>query len=488
MVSDPNKIQEKLKITPDKSGVYLMRDERSHIVYIGKAKNLNKRVASYFRGSHDTKTTAMVQKVVDFDFFTTLSEKDALGLEANLIKKHKPHYNILLKDNKQFPYIKITNEKFPRLEVTRKVKKDGKYFGPYFDGIRANDFLRTIHDIFQIRDCTTLGKTPCINHQMGRCVASCMGNQSNVAEIIAFLRGEKDYRHLLEQKMQQASDMQQFEMAIRYREGLKFLDKLKERTITQVPRDLNCDVFGSYSSGEIFVVSVLTVRAGKLIGIQNFTDQGINHDIESFVEQYYLENPRVETIITAEKGVKRKLLDMANANAKEYMNTSIEKINFKKQFNEGACEELAKVLGLGNIKRIECFDISHNYGDDTVASMVVAIDGRMEKKEYRRFKIKSHTSIDDYASHREVLTRRIARTDWDKPDLIVIDGGKGQLSAVRDLTDIPMVAFSEINYLYTPDKITLPPRSYALRLLQRIRDEAHRFAVTYHKKLRKTFK
>ena len=493
-----NRIQEKLKLVPNVSGVYMMRDEVGHIIYIGKAKDLKKRLSSYFVSkSHDAKVTAMLAKVDVFDYFVTKTEKDALGLEANLIKKHKPHYNILLKDNRQFPYIRIVDAKFPYPEVTRKVVRGGKYFGPYFNGIWANELMSTIHDIFPVRECRNMGKTVCMNFQIGRCSGPCAGKvtQEEYAKIIdyvkRFLRGENDAtaREILTAKMEKAAELGQFEIAIRYRDGLKFLDKLKERTITNVARDLNCDVFGSFTSGEIFAVSVLTVRAGKLIGVQNFANENVIGDVQDFIAQYYLENPKPEEVVTeAERGHKKQLLEMANANAKEYVETSIEKIEFKNQFTVGACEELARELGLSTVpKRIECFDISNLHGEETVASMVVFIDGRAENKLYRRFKIKSHDGIDDYKSMQEVLRRRMQRDDWGYPDLIVVDGGKGQLGAVIGIVNVPVIAFSEKDEIFVPNQseaIALPKRNYALRLLQRVRDEAHRFAVAYHHKRR----
>lgn len=452
-----------------------MRDFSRHIIYIGKAKDLRKRLSSYFVSKvHDAKVTAMLANVAEFEYFVTRTEKDALGLEANLIKKHKPHYNILLKDNKTFPYILVDGGK---IEITRKTNRKGKYFGPYFNGIWAKGLLDTIYDIFGVRgsaDAETLDR------------------------IKQFLRGESEFRahEILTAKMEQAASMNQFELAIRYRDGLQFLDKLKERTITQVGRDLNCDVFGYFASPQVFAVSVLTVRAGKLIGIQNFVDDNKGVQSESdmqnaFIAQYYLENPRPDEIITAaERGHKKHLLEMACANAKEYVETSIEKIEFKNQFTVGACAELARELNLTRVpKKIECFDISNLHGEETVASMVAFIDGRAEKKLYRKFKIRSHDGIDDYKSMQEVLKRRMARTEWEYPDLIVIDGGKGQLSAVLEvIKNVEVIGLAKENEeIFVPHRsapIVLPKRSYALRLLQRIRDEAHRFAVTYHKKRR----
>ena len=478
-------ISEKLSHVPEKPGVYLMRDTANHILYIGKAKNLKARLSSYFKsGSHDTKVTAMLQRVVGFDYFVCNSEKDALGLEANLIKKHKPHYNILLKDNKSFPYIRIWGV---NIEITRRINKSGKYFGPYFNGIWAGGILDTVYDIFGFR-----GSAP---------------TQDVIENVKAFLRGEKDFGayKVLTQKMEQAAELHQFELAIRYRNGLNFLDKLKERTITQVGRDVNCDVFNRAARADIFCVSVLTVRGGKLIGIQNFANENKapltdEEKLEQFVRQYYTENIEPEEIVTkAEKGYKKKLLKMAYDNAKEYLDTSIEKIKFKNEFTLGACKELGRVLGMDIVpKKIECFDISHMDGESTVASMVVFIDGVAEKKLYRKFRIRHKEGNNDYLSMQEVLKRRLARlgTSDDSfgtvPDLIIVDGGKGQLSAAMTVApkNIHICALAkreeEIFIPNQSESIILDKRSYALRLLQRIRDEAHRFANDFRKKVART--
>ena len=508
------KVHEKLPIVPEKPGVYVMRDGSGSIIYIGKAKNLKNRVRSYFVGAHDEKTTKMLQKVHDIDWFVTKTELDALGLEANLIKRHKPHYNILLKDSKSFPYIRISTGDFPYLEVTRKLKQSGRYFGPYYNGIWARELLDVLGDIFPVKTCIRTPKLPCLNHQIGRCLGVCTGNITKdeyselIERVAAFLRGEREFgaRAILEEKMHRAADQQQFELAIRYRRGLEFLDKLKERTITQVPRDLNCDVFAGVTRGDIWVVSVLTVRAGALIGIQNFSDKnmGVQSEddaLQSFVMQYYdIHKKPFEIITHAKAGVKRKLLDMARENAENYLDTSIEKIEFKHQFTKGACEELSEILNMrGELRKIECFDISHFGGEMQVASMVVFVDGVAEKKLYRKFNIKHDAGNNDYLSMFEVIKRRLARigtTDagfGPAPDLIIVDGGKGQLSAALDalsLTqlDIPIISIAKQHEeIFVPNSTTpiiLPKRSYALRLVQRIRDEAHRFAVTFHKSKR----
>ncbi|MCL2851362.1 MAG: excinuclease ABC subunit UvrC [Firmicutes bacterium] len=572
------KIQEKLALAPHKPGVYLMRDIHNHIIYVGKAKDLKNRLSSYFKSSsHDQKVTAMLQHVTIFDYFITRTENDALALESNLIKKHQPHYNILLKDSKTFPYIKIVGDDFPYLEVTRKienVKKNAvtksQYFGPYFNGIWARELLNTLCDIFPLRTCSKpeftksqKSKTPCLNYQMKRCIAPCQSqnqDQKNlinckiayakiIADVRAFLRGEStsNAAKILTEKMENAASLEQFETAIRYRDGLAFLDKLKERTIADTAKDLNADIFAYAIKGDIFVTSVLTVRAGKLIGIQNFSTK--NPEIESepemlgsFVLQYYQQNIVPDEIIMSQSNIddhkelsellgckitspkiayKKKLLDMAIQNAQEYMDTSIEQIKHKQDFTTGACEELGKILGMTKLpKKIECFDISHTAGEEQVASMTVFIDGIAARKLYRRFKIKHEQGNNDYLSLQEVVRRRLARIGTSDPsfgtapDLMVIDGGKGQLSAILDLfnelennattkdeipqdhplasyqqlSDITLISLAEENEeIFTPHSntpIILSKRSYALRLLQRIRDEAHRFAITYHRKLR----
>lgn len=529
---DMSAILEKLSHVPQLPGVYLMKDNAGHIIYVGKAKSLKNRLGSYFHsGSHDAKVTAMLAKVVSFDYFIVKTEKDALGLEANLIKKHKPHYNILLKDNKSFPYIKIVDAPYPYLESTRKITAGGKYFGPFFNGIWARDLLRMIADVFPVRSCGgALPKKECMNYQMGRCSGPCIGAISKedyskiIEDVKSFLKGEKEHgaREVLQQKMETAAEMQQFEIAIRYRTSLEFLDKLKERTITQVGRDVNCDIFGFAALGGVFVVSVLTVRAGKLIGIQNFANENKQIQTEeemlaAFIMQFYTANIVPELIVSRfaleelaealnckifnpKAALKKQLLELADTNAQEYIEKEAEKIKFKHEFTMGACEELGKVLNLPVVpKKIECYDISNLFGEEQVASMVVFIDGRAEPKLYRRFRIRTVVGADDYKSMNEVLTRRLARLETEDPsfgtppDLVIIDGGKGQLSSALEALGKTTQKWSVISLaekneeVFVPnnsDPIVLSRRSYSLRLLQRVRDEAHRFAITYHKNLR----
>ncbi|MDR0975389.1 MAG: excinuclease ABC subunit UvrC [Christensenellaceae bacterium] len=523
------KLLEKLRLTPEGAGVYLMRDMSGAVIYIGKAKNLKRRLSNYFINKvHNEKTTAMIEKIADFEYFVVKTENDALGLEANLINKHKPHYNILLKDDKSFQYIKICDDKFPYLVITRKVDKRGKYFGPYYNGIWAREVLNLIQALLRVRTCKKMPKSACLNYQIGRCSAPCENKISgeDYAKIIdnvkKFLRGESDFnaREILTQKMQIASELEQFELAIKYRTDLKFLDKLEERVITNIPRDLNLDVFGYFANASLFVASVINIRQGKMIGVQNFgfelVDEGdIEGVLENFVLQYYEKNPIREQIVAEfelenvaeilgtkvfnpKTSVKKQFLDTANANAKEYAEKSLEKIKFKTSFTSGACEELGVALGMAKVPhKIECYDISHLSGEDMVASMVVFVGGVAERKLYRKFNIKHGQGNNDFLSMREVLTRRLARIgDADvsfgaAPDLIVIDGGKGQLSAVSDLIEPHGIAVCSLakqeEEIFLPsatESIKLSKRSFALKLLMRIRDEAHRFAITFNRSKR----
>jgi len=478
-----------------------MRDAGGAAIYIGKAKDLFNRLSSYFKsGVHDTKTTAMLAHVVDFEYFVCKTENDALALEANLITRHKPHYNILLKDNKTFPYILITDT---GIEITRRIHKRGKYFGPYFNGIWATGLLDTLYDIFNVRD---------------------HADTETLEKIKQFLGGRDDFnaRAVLTEKMNNASEMQQYELAIRYRNGIGFLDKLGQRIITNVPRDINCDVFGFTTGAEFFAVSVITVRAGKLIGIQNFADKNNSpkpdlEKLDDFIGQYYLKNVRPPEVITAaQKGYKHELLQMAQKNAREYLDTSIEKIKHRDEITVGACTELGQILKIPTPRKIECFDISHMGGENVVAGMVVFIDGVPERKLYRKFKIQNvpERGSDDYMAMCEVIKRRLNRIgDAEEsfgtpPDLIVLDGGIGQLNMVlemqkshakntsKTLLNPPkntffaqkIIAFGgEFDAIFDVfmGEIRLPRHSYAQRLLTRIRDEAHRFSNYYRKQLKR---
>lgn len=539
-------ILEKLKTLPKTSGVYLMKDDLGQIIYIGKAKNLKNRVSQYFlRNQKHNKVKAMVEKIADFDYLLTPSEIDALALESNLIKKHQPFYNILLKDGKAFPYIKLDIKKdFPKIEIVRRIKNDGsRYFGPYISGISVHDVVDIINYVFPIRKCKlNIGKThierECLNYSLGLCSAPCTGKidkeeyKKIIAEIITFLNGNDTLvEDKLNARMQKQIEMENFEGAIETREKLKMVHKLKEKSVASLSKDISLDAFAQVSSSFGDAICVLTVRNGKVLGVNCFyAPEGADNDdaLSSFIIQYYSGNitPPKE-IITSEnlenfenicsilekninihqavKGTKKKIIDMAKENAIEFLQKK-SNVEERKRINIfNALEALQNKLNLTKIpNRIECYDISHLFGEESVASMVVFENGTPKKKEYRKFKIKTVAGIDDFASMYEVLDRRIKRfkendNSFNKmPDLLVIDGGKGQLSsAVKALKDnqfnCDIISLAKkFEEVYTPNSnepILLKRGSSELTMLQRIRDEAHRFAITFHRTRRdkKTF-
>ena len=528
-------ITEKLKTLPLSSGVYIMKDSHGEIIYIGKAKNLKRRVSQYFlKDQKHNKVRAMVEKIADFDYYLTPSEVDALALESNLIKKHQPFYNILLKDGKAFPYLKINiKDKFPKVEITRSVKNDGaKYFGPYISGISIHEILDMINYVFGVRKCKNLPKKECLNYSLGLCSAPCTNkiSQENykkiIDEIIDFLNGNDELveKKLLE-KMSKQVEMENFENAIETRQKLLMLEKLKQKSVASLPKTISLDVFAEVENEFGHAICVLNLRNGKILGVNSFyAVSGAEDDaISSFIVGYYSLNikPPKEIIISKklenisaikqvlninseihfpEKGVKQKLIEMAKNNATEFLLKKSTVEERKRTRTLTAMENLKDVLKLKNLpSRIECYDISHLQGNQTVASMVVFENGIPAKKQYRKFKIKTVSGIDDFASMYEVISRRISRflendpSFNKKPDLIVVDGGKGQLSyaekALQKLNfDCDLISlaekFEEVFLPHQSISIVLKRGSPELTLLQRIRDEAHRFAITFHRTLR----
>ena len=540
-----DKIKSKLKTLTTSPGVYVMRDKDGVVIYVGKAKNLKNRVSQYFRNSpKQAKVQAMVDNVDIFDYFITMSEMDALALESNLIKKYQPFYNILLKDGKQFPYIKInTKEPFPKIEIVRKVKKDGaKYFGPYFAGIDVRELVKTINAAFKIRTCnnkitdTSIAKRECLNYSLGLCSAPCTKRISKedyakeIDKIINFLNGNDDeIEEILQKKMILASENENFESAILLRDRLKMVAKLKQRVVANLPKDVTKDVFAYYSDGLSSVITNMVVRGGKILGVITYPcndgeiDEGST--LSSFISQYY-QNMIVpnEIIISHDiddeellceylgkkinfisnpHGVNKKLLDMALINAKEYLEKHIEKEKIKYNNSLGAIKQLKEKLHLKDLPvRMECYDISNISGTNKVCSMVVFKNGQPSKSDYRKFKIKTVKGSNDFASLEEALSRRLKRyvdqngeSFKEKPDLLVIDGGKGQLSSCYDIltrygleNEIAMIGLAKrLEEVFTPknsNPIILKYASAELKLLQRIRDEAHRFAITYHRNIR----
>lgn len=538
-------IEDKLKLLPTEPGVYVMLDKDGQIIYVGKAKNLKNRVRQYFfNGVKTEKVMAMVDKIADFYYIIAPSEIDALSLENNLIKKHKPRYNILLKDDKTYPYLKISlKEPYPTFTVTRKIKRDGaKYFGPFTGGVSVKDVLAILNEVYKIRPCEkkfveNISAKPCLNYQLKRCHAPCAGAISkeayaqNVAEAIAFLSGDiTDAEKALKEKMTKAAEKEEFETALKCRERLNSLDKIKLKRITALNRFLSADVISCCDNGIYRAVNILMVRNGMMSGGKNFSFESAalstDDALSEFILRYYKDGADVpdeiilneeladatlleeylksvfkkSVVITAAKqGVRKSLVNMASVNAEEHLSVAVDKIAHKNDMTVKACKALQEKLGLKNYpKRMECYDISNISGVDKVGSMVVFIDGEKAATEYRRFKIKSFEGADDFRSLKEVLFRRLDRLlnsdeKFSKPDLIIIDGGKGQLSSVKEIfdekgvTDIDLISLAKREEeIFLPDKsepIVLSHRDYCLRMLQRIRDEAHRFAITYFRTL-----
>ncbi len=538
------RIRDKLKVLTTRSGVYVMRDKDGIVIYVGKAKNLKNRVSQYFRNSpKPSKVQAMVNSVDDFEYFITMSEMDALALESNLIKKYQPFYNILLKDGKQFPYIKINlKDPFPKLEIVRKVKNDGaKYFGPYFAGLDAREIVKTVNTAFKIRTCnnkissTSVAKRECLNFSLGLCSAPCTKRidvadyRKEIDKVINFLNGnDEEIEEILQNKMEKASNNENFEHAILLRDRLKMISKLKQRIVANLPKNVNKDVFAYQTDGLSGVITAMVVRGGKILGVMNYpcSDGELEESqtLFNFLVQYYgnmiLPHELIlshaipdqellfeylgkkASIISNPKGVNKTLLEMAKDNAREYLEKHIEKEKLKYNNTLGALKVLKEKLGLKNLPmRMECYDISNISGTNKVCSMVVFIGGEPAKKEYRKFKIKTVKGSNDFASLAEALTRRLKRLKnedgesfKEKPDLIIIDGGKGQLSSTYEILQnsgvegIEMVSLAKrIEEVFKPENSTpilLKPGSAELRLLQRIRDEAHRFAITFHRQIR----
>ncbi len=534
-------LREKLKLLPDSPGVYIMLDKDGAVIYVGKARVLKNRVRQYFHSSEKpAKVQAMVEQIADFSYIVTPSEVDALSLENTYIKKYKPKYNILLKDDKTYPYIKIhTKEEFPRISITRRIKKDGRYFGPFMQGINCKDIVDVCAKVYNIRTCAVAvggkPKKPCLDYHLRRCLAPCAGLVSKeeyaerVEKTIAFLSGDyEEAERILTEKMKQFAEEEQFELALDYRNKIDMLAGLKLKRITAMPRNVDADVWAFASNGLYACISLLVTRGGIMRGSRNFPlEEGAGERSESFTSfltQYYAahelphelildgeaddglfrdyaksERGKNVEISRPKAGVKRELADMAAKNAREYLEKSVSAIQHKNDMTRNACERLQTLLGLKRYpRRMECYDISDISGVDKVGSMVVFTDGEAEKTEYRRFRIKTVEGANDFASLQEVLRRRLAKLGTDeeerfsRPDLVVIDGGKGQLSAIKQVfdemgADIDLISLAkqeeEVFTVGGEEPVRIDRRDYALKTLQRIRDEAHRFAITYFRNL-----
>lgn len=525
-------LKEKLAILPDQPGCYLMKDKQGTVIYVGKAKVLKNRVRSYFTGSHDGKTLRLVEEIVDFEYIVTSSNLEALILELNLIKKHDPKYNIQLKDDKTYPFIKITAEKQPRLLITRNVKKDkGKYFGPYPNAQSAHETKKLLDRMYPLRKCSNMPDKVCLYYHMGQCLAPCVKevteeqNKEIVDEIIKFLNGgHKEVRSELETKMYEASEKLEFERAKELRDQIAHIDAIMEKQKMIMSDLVDRDVFGYAVDKGWMCVQVFFVRKGKLIErdvsmfpIYDEPEEGFLTFIGQFYENSSHFKPKevvvpgsidselVERFLEVEatqpkRGKKKDLVELANKNAKIALEEKFYLIERDEERTIKAVDQLGKQLGIETPYRIEAFDNSNIQGTNPVSAMIAFIDGKPAKKEYRKYKIKTVQGPDDYESMREVVRRRYTRALKESlplPDLIIIDGGKGHLAAVSDVLEnelglyIPMAGLVKDDKHKTshliigdpPEPVMLERNSQEFYLLQRIQDEVHRFAITFHRQL-----
>ncbi|WP_377864300.1 excinuclease ABC subunit C [Bacillus sp. R86525] len=525
-------LKEKLAILPDQPGCYLMKDKQGTVIYVGKAKVLKNRVRSYFTGSHDGKTLRLVGEIVDFEYIVTSSNLEALILELNLIKKYDPKYNIQLKDDKTYPFIKITAEKQPRLLITRNVKKDkGKYFGPYPNAQSAHETKKLLDRMYPLRKCSNMPDKVCLYYHMGQCLAPCVKevteeqNKEIVDEIIKFLNGgHKEVRSELETKMYEASEKLEFERAKELRDQIAHIDAIMEKQKMIMSDLVDRDVFGYAVDKGWMCVQVFFVRKGKLIErdvsmfpIYDEPEEGFLTFIGQFYENSSHFKPKeivvpgsidselVERFLEVEatqpkRGKKKDLVELANKNAKIALEEKFYLIERDEDRTVKAIDNLGKQLGIETPYRIEAFDNSNIQGTNPVSAMIAFIDGKPAKKEYRKYKIKTVQGPDDYESMREVVRRRYTRAlkeNLPLPDLIIIDGGKGDLAATSDVLEnelglyIPMAGLVKDDKHKTshliigdpPEPVMLERNSQEFYLLQRIQDEVHRFAITFHRQL-----
>ena len=528
-----NLIKSKLELLPTSPGCYIHKDKNGTIIYVGKAKNLRNRVRSYFRGSHDTKTEALVSEIVDFEFIVTESNIEALLLEINLIKENKPKYNIMLKDDKSYPFIKITNERYPRLIITRQVKKDGGlYFGPYPDVGAANEIKRLLDRIFPFRKCTNPPSKVCFYYHIGQCMAHtvCRKDESYFKamsqEVSDFLKGQDDkIIDDLKSKMALAAQSMEFERAAEYRDLIQAIGTLRTKQRVMAKDLQNRDVFGYYVDKGWMCVQVFFVRQGKLIErdvnlFPYYNDP--DEDFLTYVGQFYQEKSHlipneilipqdideeaikalVDTkVLKPQRGEKKQLVNLAIKNARVSLEQKFNLLEKSVEKTQGAIENLGRLLQIPTPVCIESFDNSNIMGTSPVSAMVVFVNGKPSKKDYRKYKIKTVVGPDDYASMREVIRRRYGRVQRDgltPPDLIVIDGGQGQVNIAKQVIqeelglDIPIAGLQKNDKHQTHELlfgdplevVELSRNSQEFFLLQRIQDEVHRFAITFHRQLR----
>ncbi len=536
-------LRQKLAILPEKPGCYLMKNEEGSVIYVGKAKVLRTRVRSYFTGSHTAKTQRLVMDIDDFEYIVTANHIEALLLECNLIKQYSPKYNVLLKDDKSFPYIKITAEEHPRLEITRRVVKDkAKYFGPYPNAYAAQMTKKLLDRLYPLRKCKVLPDKVCLYYHMGHCIAPCEFSvekfeyERMTKEIVRFLNGgHHEIRSELQDKMFAAAEDMNFERARELRDLIVSIDALMEKQSITDATDQNRDIFGYAVDKGWMSVQILYMRNGKLIERKAaaFPFYGEAHeDFLSYVSQYYSDNPALPREIILPEGIRslenpdehnevkawleswlkvnvhvpqrgdrKKLVLMACENARVTLEEKFRLIERDEARTVKAVEGIGARIGAKRIHRIEAFDNSNIQGSDPVSAMVVFIDGKPDRKQYRKYKIRTVIGQDDYATMREVIRRRyerVLREHSELPDLIVVDGGKGQISAALDVLENELGLFIPVCGLVKDDKhrtaqfvmgdpptpVPMPRDSQEFYLLQRIQDEVHRYAITFHRERR----
>ncbi|REJ26711.1 excinuclease ABC subunit UvrC [Caldibacillus debilis] len=532
-MDERKRLQEKLALLPDLPGCYLMKDEHDQVIYVGKAKVLKNRVRSYFVGSHDGKTQALVNEIRDFEYIITSSDIEALILEMNLIKKYKPKYNAMLKDDKSYPFIKLTAERHPRLIITRKVKRDkGKYFGPYPNVRAAKDTKRLLDRLYPLRKCQTLPDRPCLYYHIGQCLAPCIHDvpeetyKKMTDEISKFLNGgHEEVKKQLTEKMHEAAEALDFERAKEYRDKIRHIEVTMEQQKVALNDYIDRDVFGYAVDKGWMCVQVFFIRQGKLIERDVSIFPVYNEpkeEILTFLGQFYEKENHFkpkEILLPAEvdeqlagallnvpvikprRGKKKELVQLAVKNAGQALKEKLLLMERDEARTTRAAENLGKILGIGYPRRIEAFDNSNIQGVHPVSAMVVFTDGKPDKKEYRKYRVKTVQGPDDFETMREIARRRylrVLRENLPLPDLIIVDGGKGQIEAVKDVLqnefdlDIPVAGLAKDDRHQTArllfgDPLAVVPlekNSEEFYLLQRIQEEVHRFAVAFHRQVR----
>ena len=520
-------LKDKLALLPLEPGCYLMKDHKGQIIYVGKAKKLKNRVKSYFIGAHNGKTARLVREIVDFEYIVTSSELEALILELNLIKKYDPKYNIMLTDDKHYPYIKITNERHPRLIIARKIKKDkGKYFGPYPNSKSANETIRLLNKLYPLRKCHILPQKICLYYHIHQCLGPCEYSieesqyRGYIEKISRFLKGDyTEVKNELVKKMEQAAESLEFERAKEYRDLIHHIESTVEKQNMTLNDLIDRDVFGYQVLNGFICVQVFFIRQGKVIEreVSIFDEMGeVEEAVLTFIGRFYqgshiqpkeilipktLDQELLAQLLTAKVivpkvGDKKKLVDLAIKNAGIALNEKQQLIEKQEERTLKSVENIGKLLNIPTPHRIEAYDNSHHQGMDAVSAMVVFTDGRPDKKGYRKFKIKTTTDGDDYQAMREVIYRRyfkVLNEGLPPADLIVIDGGKGQVNVVKEvlnslnfqITVVGLVKDEKHRTSFLLDgrdfkEVKLDKSSHEFMLLTRIQDEVHRFVLSFH--------